>query len=45
MTKYQMRTKLDKLEKEGFIEKSRGRRGTVLTNEGRSIILKVMAKK
>ena len=38
MTKYQMRSKLDKLERLGFVEKSRGRRGTTLTKLGEEIV-------
>lgn len=38
MTKYQMRTKLDELEERNFVKKSKGRRGTILTETGRGIV-------
>lgn len=43
MTQYEIRGRLDKLERMGLITKDRGKRGTRLTNKGEKILMNLMA--
>jgi len=43
MTKYQMRSRLDKLDRLGLIIKKKGRHGTVLSNKGKEILMGLFA--
>lgn len=45
MTKYQMRNRLDVLEKNGFVLKKRGRHGTILTGKGKKYLMAIMGNK
>jgi len=45
MTKYQMRNRLEKLENLELIIKSKGKRGTSLTNKGKKYLMAIMGDK
>ncbi|RKD33511.1 sigma 54-interacting transcriptional regulator [Thermohalobacter berrensis] len=45
MTKYQMRGRLDKLERMGLIIKKKGKHGTILSNKGEQILMDLMGNK
>ncbi len=42
MTQYQMRSRLDKLERRGLIVKKKGKHGTVLSNKGKKIVMELL---
>ncbi|WP_034430345.1 sigma 54-interacting transcriptional regulator [Caldisalinibacter kiritimatiensis] len=42
MTKYQMRSRLNKLERMGLIIKKKGKHGTILSNKGEEVIMGLM---
>jgi transcriptional regulator with PAS, ATPase and Fis domain len=43
MTKYQMRNRLDKLERMGLIIKKKGKHGTILSDKGREVVMGLIA--
>ncbi|KAB3531122.1 sigma-54 interaction domain-containing protein [Alkaliphilus serpentinus] len=45
MTSYQMRTRLNRLERKGFTLKERGKRGTVLSQQGKDALMALMVKR
>ncbi|MBS4537678.1 sigma 54-interacting transcriptional regulator [Clostridium sp. D2Q-11] len=45
LTKYQMRNRLDELERMGFILKKRGKHGTILTSKGKKYLMVIMGEK